>query len=74
MTDETVTDLAEITLPSGRIARLREVRHESGLRMIRLILREGRRITQVDLDEASAAKLGQALAGAAITPPDGPPQ
>jgi uncharacterized protein DUF6967 len=74
MTDETVTDIAEIELPFGRRARLREIRHESGLRMIRLILREGRRITQVDMDEASAAKLGQALAEAAIGTPDGPPQ
>ena len=65
MTDETVTDLVEMELPFGRRARLREVRHESGLRMIRLILREGKRITQVDMDEVSAMRLGQALTGAA---------
>lgn len=67
MAEETVRDLAEFELPFGRHARLREVRHESGLRLVRLVLREGRRITQVDLDEASARDLGTALADAAGT-------
>lgn len=56
-----VTDLGQFELPFGRIAMLREVKHESGLRLLRLVLREGRRITQVDLDEAAAAALGEAL-------------
>lgn len=65
MTDEKQTDLGEFELPFGRRARLKSVEFESGLRMVRLILREGRRITQVDLDEPSARQLGNALVAAA---------
>lgn len=68
MAEETITDIAELELPFGRRARVREVRHESGLRMIRLVLREGTRITQVDMDEASARQLAEVLATAADTP------
>lgn len=64
MAEETVRDLAEIELPFGRRARVREVLHESGLRMVRLVLREGKRITQVDMDEASARKLADVLSAA----------
>jgi len=69
MDDETVTELAYIELPFGRRASVREVRFESGLRMVRLVLREGKRITQVDMDEAAALKLGQELC-AAVAPAD----
>ena len=67
MTDENVTDLAEIDLPFGRQARLKSVEFESGLKMVRLILREGRRITQIDMDQDSANQLGQALMAAGQT-------
>ncbi len=65
MTDQTLTDLGEFELPFGRVARLKSVEFESGLKMVRLILREGRRITQVDLDDPSARQLGFALVSAA---------
>lgn len=65
MADESLTELAAFDLPFGRRALLRELRYESGLRMVRLVLREGRRITQVDIDEATAAELGAALIAAA---------
>ena len=61
MADETVIEIGEFDLPFGRRAILRGVTHDSGLRMVRLILREGRRITQVDMDEAAARDLGAAL-------------
>ncbi len=61
MADESLREIAEIALPYGRIAIVREVTHESGLRLVRLVLREGRRITQVDLDGASARALGDVL-------------
>jgi S-adenosylmethionine:diacylglycerol 3-amino-3-carboxypropyl transferase len=61
MTDGTVRHIAELELPFGRRAMLREVTHESGLRMLRLILREGTRITQVDIDEKTALALGKLL-------------
>ena len=38
---------------------------EGGMSMVRLVLREGTRITQVDLDAATATSLGEALVGAA---------
>lgn len=68
MVEETVTDIGELDLPFGRRARVRAVLHASGLRMVRLVLREGTRITQVDMDEASARQLAEVLGKAA----DGP--
>ena len=67
MAEETVTEISEFELPFGRRAILREVMHDSGLRMVRLILREGRRITQVDMDEDAARDLGAALFAASNT-------
>ncbi|MFV0515382.1 MAG: DUF6967 family protein [Jhaorihella sp.] len=68
MADETLRDIAELDLPFGRRAKVREVTHESGLRMIRLVLREGTRITQVDMDENAARQLAGVLAAAAGSP------
>ncbi|KUJ80502.1 hypothetical protein AVO45_05490 [Ruegeria marisrubri] len=65
MADETLKDLAELELPFGRRAMIREVSFASGLRMVRLVLREGKRITQVDLDEDTARTLAAALVSAA---------
>jgi len=62
---EKLTEIAEIELPYRRQARLREVEFDGGMKMIRLVLREGRRITQVDLDADSARRLGALLADAA---------
>ena len=58
MTDEVVSDIAELELPFGRRAALKNVEYESGLNMLHLILREGSRITIVDFDAKSAGKLG----------------
>ncbi len=59
-----VTDLAEFELPYRRKAILRRVEFDSGMSMVRLVLREGTRITQVDLDSEAAITLGEALIGA----------
>lgn len=64
MTD-TITDLAEFDLPYRRKAILRRVEFDGGMTMTRLVLREGHRITQVDLDPDTAITLGEALIGAA---------
>jgi len=61
MPDEKITDLAAMELPFRRKAKLRLVEFESGMKMVRLVLREGTRITQVDLDKESASQLAQAL-------------
>lgn len=56
-------ELAALDLPYSRKAELREVTFDGGMKMLRLVLREGRRITQIDLDGASAAALAEAMAG-----------
>ncbi|RMF35795.1 MAG: hypothetical protein D6754_12575 [Alphaproteobacteria bacterium] len=54
MTDGTVTGTAAFELPFSRRAELRRVEYESGLKMLRMVLREGRRITVIELDRESA--------------------
>lgn len=54
-------EIANYELPYSRKAELREIEFEGGMKMLRLILREGRRITQVDLDADSAAALSDAM-------------
>ncbi len=62
---EEQTELVAFELPYRRKAALRRVTFDSGMTMVRLVLREGTRITQVDLDAEAATKLGEALAAAA---------
>ena len=40
---------------------MKEVIFDSGMRMTRLVIKEGTRITQVDLDEETALELGTQL-------------
>lgn len=54
-------EIANYDLPYSRKAELREVTFDGGMKMLRLILREGRRITQVDLDADSAMALSDAM-------------
>ena len=60
MTDDsvTVTEIREHELPFGRRVRLLDVDYHNGLHMLRMIWREGKRITQIEIDPASAAALG----------------
>lgn len=60
MSDE-LREIANFQLPYSRKAELREVTFDGGMKMLRLILREGRRITQVDLDADSASALADAM-------------
>jgi len=60
MSDE-FREIASYELPYSRKAELREVTFEGGMKMLRLILREGRRITQVDLDADAAMALSDAM-------------
>lgn len=63
MTDDTATlsELAEHELPFGRRVRLLDVDYHNGLHMLRLIWREGTRITQIDIDATSADLLANGL-------------
>lgn len=60
MSDE-YREIANYELPYSRKAELREVTFEGGMKMLRLVLREGKRITQVDLDTDSAMALSDAM-------------
>ena len=62
---EKLTDLAALELPYRRKVQLRRVDFDSGMSMVRVVLREGTRITQVDLDAESAQAFGEALIDAA---------
>ncbi len=61
MTDETLTDLCEIALPYSRRVIVRQASFASGMTMTRLVFFEGKRVTQIDLDDATAERLGKAL-------------
>ncbi len=50
-----------IQVPYGRVIRLDEVDFESGMRLLRVTIREGGRFTILDLDAATAAQWGRAM-------------
>jgi len=54
MTGETKERLETLTAPYGREVRLDDVRFESGMRLLRVTIREGTRITVLDIDPATA--------------------
>ena len=58
---ESVTRIERFPAPWGREITLDNVDHESGMRMLRITIREGRRFTIFDLDSERAAHLGAAL-------------
>lgn len=61
MSTENVAPVAEFSAPFGRNVVLQDVTHESGMRMLRVRIREGRRFTIMDLDADTAADLGQVM-------------
>jgi hypothetical protein len=61
MTGETKERLATIAAPYHREVRLDDVRFESGMRLLRIVIREGHRITQLDIDPATARTWGAAM-------------
>jgi hypothetical protein len=50
-----------IQAPYGRVIRLDEVDFESGMRLLRVTIREGGRYTILDLDAATAAQWGRTM-------------
>ena len=63
MSDSVKTRLETITAPYGREIRLDEVAYESGMKLLRVTVREGARYTMVELDAATAAQWARAMAG-----------
>ena len=58
---EDLREIAAYELPYRRKAELKEFTYDSGMKMLRLVLREGHRITQVELDADTAAALSDAM-------------
>lgn len=61
MSTETKTRIGSLEAPYRREVWLDDVRFESGMRLLRVTIKEGRRFTQLDLDEATAGLWGQAM-------------
>ncbi len=61
MNDEVVKTLDKFAAPYGRDVTLESVEHESGLRMLRIRIREGRRFTVMDIDGDTARRWGSAM-------------
>ncbi len=57
--------------PYKRTVWLDEVAYESGMHLLRVTIREGRRITQLDIDPDTAARWGKALLTWSATPKGG---
>lgn len=61
MSDVIRKPIATYDAPYRREVRLEEVAFESGMEMLRVIVREGHRITQLDLDRDTARAWGRAM-------------
>ncbi len=58
---QTVSRLDEIQAPWNKEITVDEVVYEGGFKMVRLRIKEGRRITDLELDVATARRLGSVL-------------
>lgn len=61
MSEETVSELDRFDAPWNKQVTLQDVRHESGMRMLRIRIKEGTRFTVMDIDEGTAAHWGKAM-------------
>ena len=58
---EVINEIARFELPYRRRVTVKEVIFDSGMRMTRLVFKEGTRITQIDLDAEAAESIGKTL-------------
>ena len=61
MSGEIKTRIATIEAPYRREVWLDEVQFESGMRLLRVTIKEGRRFTQLDLDPETADRWGRTM-------------
>jgi hypothetical protein len=61
MPGETKERLETLSAPYGREIRLDDVRFESGMRLLRMTIREGMRITVLDIDAPTALVLAKTM-------------
>lgn len=62
MSEAVVTDIEQIEAPYRRLVLLQDVAHESGLKLLRIRIREGTRFTILDLDAATAQRWAALMA------------
>lgn len=62
MAEETVDPIARFDAPYGREITLQDVTHESGLKVMRVRIREGARFTILDIDQPTAAQWSKLMA------------
>lgn len=61
MSDPEVTEIGRIAAPFRREIVLQDVLHESGMRMLRVRIREGTRFTILDIDAPTAEAWATAM-------------
>jgi len=61
VSEETKTRVGTIEAPYRREVWLDDVRFESGMQLLRVTIKEGRRFTQLDLDAATAKRWAEAM-------------
>ena len=61
MSAEIKTRIATVEAPYRREVWLDDVQFESGMRLLRVTIKEGRRFTQLDLDAATADRWSQTM-------------
>ncbi len=61
MQGETKVRLETLSAPYGRQVQLDDVRFESGMRLLRMTIREGMRITVLDIDAPTALALAKTM-------------
>ncbi len=61
MTATPKRELGEIVAPYGRRIKLDEIAYESGMRLLRLTIREGGRFTILEIDAATAGEWGRQM-------------
>ncbi len=53
--------MEQLTAPYGQTIELRQIVHDSGVRLLRVIVRDGGHYTTLDLDPATAHAWGKTL-------------
>ena len=61
MSTDIKTRISTIEAPYRREVWLDDIQFESGMRLLRVTIKEGRRFTQLDLDAATAIQCGQSM-------------
>ncbi|MCP4072103.1 MAG: hypothetical protein GY742_10255 [Hyphomicrobiales bacterium] len=61
MDGESVTPIAQWDLAFAKKASLKDIEYESGMHLLRMTIREGKRITDVNFHAEAALEIGEAM-------------